>query len=603
MAPDTADETPVPGGASGQFARLLRLIRPYWADLRNGILLGWVSSILALVPPYLSKLLIDRVYPSQDVGLMWLLAGGILTFSLSHALLSGLRTYYAAFTTNHFGTAVSLLFFDHLQRVPARFFDDRPVGDIMSRFHQVRAVFTDISAIIETLFITGVYLVLVPPMLLLLDLRLGLVALAIIPPMAMVSMYSARHLRRRWEVSAEAHAELNAFRSEVFTNVRSLKALAVEGHFCEVARRKGELALKADLDGHMYAMAVRTFQGVIVALGTGAVVWYGWHRILRGDLTLGTFIATSTYVAFLFNPIAQITTLGATFQEVGVGLARMFELLDVPPEELPEEAARASAGEARALHYADIHLRGVSFGYSPDRPVLSGVDLRIPAGATTVVLGESGSGKSTLLKLLIRMETPSAGRILVDGTPIDHIPLPELRRSVATVWQDVGVLGGTIWDNLTLGNPDADRATVDDVVRLCRLEPLIRTLEKGYATVLSEAGATLSGGQRQRIALARSLLRDAPVLLLDEATSNLDPETEREILEGIFRMKKGTTIVLVTHRVANVQFADQVCLLERGSVAAVGTHEQLLLECAAYQRHLAAGSDDDGPRPSRRRAG
>jgi ABC-type multidrug transport system fused ATPase/permease subunit len=215
----------------------------------------------------------------------------------------------------------------------------------------------------------------------------------------------------------------------------------------------------------------------------------------------------------------------------------------------------------------------------------------------TAVVGHSGVGKSSLLRLITRMEEPTAGQVFFDGVPATSITLPDLRRQVSVVWQEFAMMQGSIWDNLTMGAEGAARALVDDAVRLCRLEQLIKDLPQGYDTPVGEWGSTLSGGQRQRLSLARALIRDSRILLLDEATSNIDMATETEILRDLFSRVEGKTVVFVTHRVQTAALADQIVVMDAGTVAAVGTHADLLKDCEVYRQMLGTGDSlDDGRR-------
>jgi ABC-type multidrug transport system fused ATPase/permease subunit len=332
------------------------------------------------------------------------------------------------------------------------------------------------------------------------------------------------------------------------------------------------------------------------ALGTALYTWYAWRLILVQEMTLGDYIAFSAYIGYLYNPISQITGLFADFQQSAVSLGRMFEYLDLPTEQDPA-LSYVPPQPVKHVLKGDIRLHDLTFGYTPEKPVLRGVNLHFPTGMTTAVVGHSGVGKSSILRLLTRMEEPNEGQVYFDGIPASTIAINDLRRQVSVVWQEFSLMKGTIWDNLTLGSENPTRAEVDDAVRVCRLEPLIRDLPEGYETPVGEWGSTLSGGQRQRLSLARALIRGAPVLLLDEATSNVDMATESEILRDLFGRLHGKTVVFVTHRVATAAMADQIIVLERGIVAGSGTHAELLQTNDTYRRLLDGGDiPDDGRR-------
>jgi ABC-type multidrug transport system fused ATPase/permease subunit len=311
--------------------------------------------------------------------------------------------------------------------------------------------------------------------------------------------------------------------------------------------------------------------------------------------SLGDYVAFTAYVGYMTGPLTQITTLFTDFQRGAVGLGRMFDHLDQPPEQDPALAYAPPPPIATVVR-GEISMRGVCFGYSAGREVLHDVSVCFPRGAITAIVGPSGAGKSSLLRLILRMEEPDAGEVCVDGAPITSLSIPDLRRQMAVVWQEFSLVQGTIWDNLTLGAEEPSRARVDDAVRLCRLKSLIDELPDGYDTHVGEWGATLSGGQRQRIALVRALVRDAPVLLLDEAMANVDMQTESLILRDLLARQEGKTVIFVTHRVSTAALADHVVMVAAGRVAAAGTHAELMRDSEAY-RKLQGGGMEDPRRP------
>ncbi|MDB4950864.1 MAG: cyaB [Gemmatimonadetes bacterium] len=591
MPPAARADIPPLREAFQQFFRLLRLIRPYWGPLMKGMALGLVLGVFGMLPPYLSKLLIDQAYPARNVPLMEMLVLGTFAFTIAGTVMGAIRGYFTTYTTSHLSNATGLLFFNHLQHLTVRFFDEHRVGEVMSRFADVRSSLNSVSKVFETLFVNGVYLLLVPPFLFLLQWKLAIVSLITIPLTVMVTTLSARVLRRYWKRSAEAYADLGAFQVEVLSHIRTLKALAMEHHLYTRAARQMQDALQVQLKAGGFGQIFGLANGTIRALGTAVFTWYAWMLILRQEMTLGDYIAFTSYMGYLYNPLAQITGLFSDFQQSAVNLGRMFEYLDLPVEQDPAQAYAPAPPVAHRMR-GDIHLRDVSFGYSAEKRVLHDVTLHFPRGTVTSIVGPSGAGKSSLLRLVTRMEEPDEGQLYLDGVPASKISLPDLRRQTSVVWQEFALMQGTIWENLTMGADEPSRERVDDAVRLCRLEELVAGLPNGYATSVAEWGATLSGGQRQRLAIARAIIRDTPVLLLDEATSNVDMQTETEILRDLFARGQGRTVLFVTHRVATAALADQIVVVEAGRVVGTGTHAELMRECETYRQLQGAGVDD-----------
>jgi ABC-type bacteriocin/lantibiotic exporter with double-glycine peptidase domain len=571
------------GETLATYGRLVRLVRPYWGSLGKSVCISMVVGTLALLPPYLAKLMVDMVFATHDVNLLHLLIASSCTILMTSALLSGLRTYFTATVTLQLTSATTLMFYNHLQHLKVRFFDEHQVGEVTSRFQEVRTGLGTASRVLESLLLTGVFLVLVPVFLLMLDWRLAILTVsALVLPVA-IMFASGPMLRRNQQKGAQAFAGLAGWQVEMLSHIRTLKGMGLEQLMYERAASQTREAVRVQLRGLGITQVTSIVQSVVRAMGVAMFTLYAWTLILRGDFTLGEYVAFTSYVAFLTGSLLPLPNLFVEFQSAGVSLSRMFEYLDETPEQDPSHVYTPQAPLSRVIR-GELRMRGVHFGYTRERPILNGVDLVFEPGSVTAVVGPSGTGKSTLLRLAMRLEEPWAGTLLMDGAPLGAIPLTDLRRQVAVVWQEVSTLRGTLWDNLTLGSPGATREQVDEAVRICRLAPLIAELPKGYDTPMAEWGSTVSGGQRQRISLARALVRDTPVLLLDEATSNLDMETEGEILRDLFRHVQGKTLVFVTHRVSTAALADRICVVEHGVVAAEGTHDHLLDTSDLYRR-------------------
>src|SRR4051812_15869315 len=457
MPPVQPKDIPPLREAFQQFLRLLRLIRSYWGPLIKGMVLGLVLGVFGMITPYLSKLLIDEVYPTRNLTLMEVLVAGILVLAVAQAAMGAIRSYFTSYTTAHLANATSLLFFNHLQHLRTRFFDEHRVGEIMSRFGDVRTSLGSVSRVFETVFVNGVYLVLVPPFLFLLQWKLAIVSLITIPITVIITTTSSRLLRRFWKKSAEAYAELGAFQVGVLSHIRTLKALSLEHQLYNRASGQIQGALQMQLKAGGWSQVFGTLNAVVRALGTAVFTWYAWTLIIHNEMTLGDYIAFTAYMGYLYNPLQQITGLFSDFQQMAVNLGRMFEYLDAPVEQDPAGAYLPPGPVTRVVE-GDLRLRDVSFGYSPEKRVLHDVNLHFPRGTITSVVGPSGAGKSSLLRLITRMEEPDSGRLFVDGSAMTAMPLSDLRRQVSVVWQEFALMQGTVWENLTLGTPDATRA-------------------------------------------------------------------------------------------------------------------------------------------------
>lgn len=568
---------------SQKYVRVLKLMRPYWFSLISVMFAGLIIQSIGMVVPYFSQLLIDRAYPNHDVSLMQVLVAAVVGINIATVVMRNTRNYFNLRLSARLNNTIGLLFFNHIQHLPVSFFDGRRTGEVMSRFQDVGSSLNAVTNALQTVLLNGIYLLLVPPTLFLINWKLALLALCNIPLNIYLTYRLGRASRPYLRKTAEGYAELRGSQIEVLENIKTLKTMALEGH---IYRRIESLMhdtmrsqLKASRVGGLYGIA----NGLVRALSTALYTWFGWHMIFSGELSLGGYIAFTAYVGYIYTPISELVALFSEFQQSSVSFDRMFEYLDKPAEQDPALAKLPNA-QIRFNLRGDIELKNAVFGYTSTRPVLRDVNLSIKEGTINAIVGPSGSGKTSLLRLLTGLDRPDSGRILINGTDISEISLYDLRRQVSVVWQEGGLIKGSILDNLTLGSESTPHEWVKKIVRLCCLEDLIETLPSKYDTEIAEKGSTLSAGQRQRVAIARALIRRTPVLILDEATANIDVETERAILEGIFSEFRDKTIIFVSHRLSSASLADNVFIIDEGQIVEAGTPGELLATSGIYYR-------------------
>jgi ABC-type bacteriocin/lantibiotic exporter with double-glycine peptidase domain len=555
---------------------------------------GLSIQLIGMVTPYFTKLLIDKVYPANNVSLMHLLVGGLLAVSIAVAFMRAFQSYFNVTINARLSNAISLDFFNHLQHQKIRFFDEHRVGEILSRFQDVTGSLNTVNRILRTVFLNGIYLILVPPFLLLIDWKLALVGLAGIPFNIIITYLAGRAARTYMKETTEAYADLRAFQVDVLSNIRTLKTMALEHYVYQSTYERMEEAKKKQLNAARVVRYYGTWNGLTRAFNTALYTWFGWHLILSGQLSLGGFIAFSAYIGYIYNPIYEFITLFSELQQSSVSFDRMFEYMDNPAEQEPANA-KVKPGEIQHTINSGVEMKNVSFSYLPGKPVLKNINLDIKGGTVNAIVGPSGSGKTSLLRLLTRMDEPEAGEISIDGVPINQIPLADLRRQVSVVWQDVGLMQGSIWDNLTIGLESPEPERVYEAIRICCLEEVIANMPFGHDTIIGASGSTLSAGQRQRLSIARALIRDTPILILDEAVANIDVETEVEILNNIFSQLNGKTVIFVTHRLASAVAADQICVLCAGYLIESGTHHELMENRGIYRRMYEAASSPAEP--------
>src|ERR1043166_5487495 len=423
--------------------RVVRLMRPYWRLLAKGAVMGVGVSLMGMLTPYLSKLFFDRVYPAHDVTLLQVLVIGGLVLTTTSSIMASVKTYFGTTVAAQLNRSVSLMFFNHLQHLTVRFFDQHRVGEINSRFANVSGSVQTVSRIFETVVLNGTFLILVPPVLFFMSPKLALLALITTPVTTAISTVSSRWLRRFSKQSMEASAEISAFQIETLSHIRTVKGLAAEPYVFRSANEQLHRTMELQLKAGLLGLGVGFANTLIRACGYALFSYFAWMQIIRQEITLGDFMAFSMYLGYLSGPIGTFASLFVDFQSSAVSFERMFEYLDLPVEQDPTLAFMPQQPIVHRLN-GGICLTGVSFGYSPEKRVLHDVSLHIAPGSLNAIVGSSGAGKSSLLRLLCGLERPQAGDIRFGDFGIDEISLPDLRRQIAVVWQEVRLLRGPI---------------------------------------------------------------------------------------------------------------------------------------------------------------
>ena len=556
--------------------RLVVFIKPYLLKIFKSLLLGLVVSILGMLTPYLLKLLIDKVYPTHNISMMETIIGGTIAISMASLFVSTLQEYYNIYINSKINNTTSMMFFNHILHLKVRFYDTHQVGEIMSRFNDVTISINTLNRFFQTVFSSGIYLIIVPPFIFILQWKLAFISLVSLPITAVIISQSGRILRKYWHKSTAAYAEINAFQTEMLANIRTVKSMLLEKYIYKKTIKQIANAMNIQIKAGGISQLITLGNGTLRTLNTVLLTWIGWSLILKQEMTLGEYIAFSAYIGYLYNPLMQFINLYSDFQHSSVSLNRMYEYLDMPAENNLTSIIEDKSAE-NVTKINSIKLENISFGYSPEKYVLKNINLAFNPGTITAILGPSGSGKTSLLRLLIGMEEFDTGNIYYNNIISKSLTLQQIRGSISVVWQENGMFKGTIWENLTLGNENIDEETVFEAVRICRIDDLIENLPQKYETLISEWGSTLSGGQRQRFVIARAIIRNTPIIILDEATSNVDIHTETEMLRDIFTKLKEKTIIFVTHRATSTKLADNIVILEEGMLSAQGTHDELLL--------------------------
>lgn len=559
---------------------LLRLV-PHRPLLVRAVVLSALLQVLALALPLLLGVLVDRVVPSQDTGLLQLLALGLAAVVGFHVLTLLLRSYLLHALRTVLDAELSFGFMEHLADLPYAFFLDRSSGDLLARYESNRLLRQALtSATLSTLLDGGMvslYLVLLfavsPPM--------GTLVLVLGFLQILLYLALRRPYRDLMSQELEAQARAHAHLVEMLAGMETLKSLGAEQRSVERWSHLFVRELNVSLSrGRLGSIAGALTSGLNMASPL-AILVLGGYQVLQGDLTLGTMLTLNALAAGFLTPLSSLVATALQLQEVRSHIERIEDVMQAPVEQ-----ERGTVRPVVSLRGA-VRLEGVSFRYGPREPwVVRDVSVAIEPGQKVAIVGRSGAGKSTLARLMVGLYAPVTGRIDYDGRNLADLDLRAVRGQIGVVTQDARVFGMTIRNNLALAQQDADLERIEEAARLAAIHEEIVAMPMGYDTILTDGGASLSGGQRQRLALARALVRRPALLLLDEATSDLDTVTESRITASLAGLQ--STRIVIAHRLSTVVDADLILVLDQGTLAEAGTHRDLLARGGPYAELVAA---------------
>jgi ATP-binding cassette subfamily B multidrug efflux pump len=558
--------------------RLLSYLKPYGKSVAKTLALMAVVIAVELLNPYFLKVGIDRYIKQGDGNNLLLLGAGMIFLNCISMICSRFRIITMGRVSNKILLTIRQELYTHIQKLSFTFFDNRPIGKILARIigdvNSLNDLFTNCvtSLIPEFVKITAVVVIM-----LLMNYRLALVALATLPLMVIAMFFIMTVSRKRWQDFRKKSSNMNAFTHEDFSGIRIVQSFAAEketsGTFLKLLWEQQHAFVRAVRMNDCFWPIVELSWGA----GTILVFWWGASLIATNSITPGLLVAFTGYVSMFWQPIMNISNFYNQLVTNMSGAERIFEILDIEPDIKDIQTAKPIPSIK-----GDVAFDSVTFGYDEDQSVLKDVSFEIKAGQTIALVGSTGAGKTTVVNLISRFYEVTSGAVLIDGHNVNDVTLESLRGQIGTMPQDTFLFSATIKENIRYGKLDATDEEIIAAAKAVSAHDFIIKFEKGYDTDVNERGTRLSAGQRQLIALARTLLANPRILILDEATASIDTHTERLVQQGIRKLLKGRTSFVIAHRLSTIRNADLIMVIEDGGIVEAGTHEELIRNQGQY---------------------
>lgn len=545
------------------------------------LLISFMLQLFALVSPLFFQVVMDKVLVHKGLTTLDVLVIGLVCIVIFESILSALRSYVFSHTTSRIDVELGARLFRHLMALPLAYFQARRVGDSVARVRELENIRSFLTGNALTVVMDVFFSVVFIAIMFFYSVPLTLIVLVSLPLYFMLSLLVVPVLRRRLDVKFARGAENQALLVETVTGIQTVKASALEPAFARRWDKQLAAYVSSSFKTQNLASVANEGVNLIGKIVNAATLWYGAHLVMDNELTVGQFVAFNMFAGRVSQPIMRMAQLWTNFQQTGISMARLGDILNTRTEVPPASAAQLPPVKGR------ITLDNVVFRYRPEAaPVLNGVSLDIKPGEVLGIVGRSGSGKSTLTKLVQRLYVPEQGRLLVDGIDISLIDAAQLRRQVGVVLQENLLFNRSVRENIAITDPAAPIEAVLRVAQLAGAHDFISELPEGYDTLVGEQGGSLSGGQRQRVAIARALFANPRILIFDEATSALDYESEAIIQRNMASICQGRTVLIIAHRLSAVRHANRIIVMEKGRLVEAGPHDALINKPQGLYAHL-----------------
>lgn len=569
---------------SGSLRKMFAFLKPYRTRFWTSVVLSIVLSLMAPIRPYLTQLSIDHYISNK-------LLQGLIYISVIHIMVllveSGIRfifMYITSWVSQHVVNDMRNKVFKKISHQNLNYFDNTQVGTLTTRtindLEAVNDVFSDgiVSILADLLTILAILGVMFYT-----DWRLTLVSLAAFPLLLIATYFFKESVNKSFMRVRNAVSSLNAFVQEHLTGMYIVQAFAAEKNeadkFNEINKEHRNANIKSIMAYSVFFPVVE----IILAISMGLLVWYGAVRMLNAEISQGVIIAFIMYLNQLFRPLRMLADKFNTLQMGIIAGERVLTVLE--DENYLKHNGRLPAGSLQGA----VKLEDVWFEYKPGIPVLKGISFEVHRGETVAIIGHTGAGKSSIISILTRLYEVQSGRILIDGKDLNDYDIYALRKQVGVVLQDVFLFSGTILENITMNNPELSRAQVEHVCKILGIHEFIMNLPENYEFNVRERGGTLSQGQRQLISFARALIYDPKILILDEATASIDSASEQLVQHAIGLLVKNRTAIVIAHRLSTIRKADNIIVLDKGSILEQGNHDQLMQQDGMYAQMYKVG--------------